>query len=558
MIRTFCTNKIRESESLNGSDWMFSPDSGQYRGQHFPIVVPGCWESLPAFSNYRGSGCYSRLIEAAGNIRLVFKGVSHTADIYLDGEHLAHHYNAYTAFSAIALNVPSGEHKLEVRVDNSFSEESALHVPNDYYSYGGISRGVVLEHLEDAFIEYLHVIPQKTAAGWDAAVTVRVRNLSSQTLPTTLCCEVAGQACSEPLVLPANGTTQWTQTYSFTDVAEWDIEAPNLHYLSAELSDTEGTYDDLIERFGFREILTEGKDLLLNGKKLRIKGFCRHEDHPMFGCALPLQAIAQDIEIVKDLGGNAIRTVHYPNDELFLDLCDEQGILVWEENHARGLSEEQMRTLHFEEQAEQVIREMINDHFNHPSIFIWGILNECASETVFGRSCYEKQFDLIQHLDTSRPWSTASCKMKDELCLDLSTVISYNIYPEWYVPLPTGDFLADLYDWVQTQAGGQDKPFLITEVGAGAVYGYRNPAAPKWSEEYQRQALEAQISAIFAQDGCSGIFIWQLTDVKVSSEWFANRPRSMNNKGVVDEYRRGKLAYDTVQKLFREQPSYVE
>ena len=105
------------------------------------------------------------------------------------------------------------------------------------------------------------------------------------------------------------------------------------------------------------EMEISGKDILLNGKKLRIRGLCRHEDHPQFGCALPYSAIAADLEIIRHLGANSVRTSHYPNDELFLDLCDEQGILVWEENHARGLSEADMKNPNFEAQAERVIEE---------------------------------------------------------------------------------------------------------------------------------------------------------------------------------------------------------
>lgn len=116
----------------------------------------------------------------------------------------------------------------------------------------------------------------------------------------------------------------------------------------------------------------------------------------------------------------------------FLDLCDELGILVWEENHARGLSLEQMQNPRFEAQAEQVIREMIDAHYNHPSVYIRGILNECASDSEYGKTCYEKQFSLIRALDRSRPCSFASCKFKTDPCFGLCDVVSYNIYPLWY------------------------------------------------------------------------------------------------------------------------------
>ncbi len=556
MIRTFRTNKIRKTTCLSGSLWEFSPCSGEWKGKVYPVAVPCCWESLPDFSAYRGVGVFTKKFEAKGTIRLVFKGVSHTARVCVDGKEVGSHYNAFTPFSIVVKGLEEGCHKLEVYADNTFSEASALHVPNDYMSYGGISRGVVLEELEDAYIEYVHAVPIKEEDGWKVRTAVKVNSVSDEEKTYKLIVQVEGQpAVAEEVILKGGEDVIVEKVISSEDVEVWEMENPRLYGISAVLS-AEEPVDDLIDRFGYREVRVDGKDILLNGKKIRIKGFCRHEDHPMYGCALPFAAIEQDLQIAKDLGANAIRTSHYPNDELFLDLCDEQGIWVWEENHARGLSEEQMRNPNFERQAEDCIREMITAHMNHPSIIIWGILNECASETEYGYECYKKQYELIHQMDDSRPRSSASCKFKTDLCFGLPDIVSYNIYPEWYHDAPTGEYLADLYNWVQTDSEGKGKPFLITEIGAGAIYGYRTPAMCKWSEEYQAKALENQITAVLGQEGCSGIFIWQFCDVRISFEWFSNRPRTMNNKGIVDEYRRRKLSYDVVKRLYHSYSDY--
>ncbi len=556
MIRTFRTNKIRKTTCLSGSLWEFSPCSGEWKGKVYPVAVPCCWESLPDFSAYRGVGVFTKKFEAKGTIRLVFKGVSHTARVCVDGKEVGSHYNAFTPFSIVVKGLEEGCHKLEVYADNTFSEASALHVPNDYMSYGGISRGVVLEELEDAYIEYVHAVPIKEEDGWKVRTAVKVNSVSDEEKTYKLIVQVEGQpAVAEEVILKGGEDVIVEKVISSEDVEVWEMENPRLYGISAVLS-AEEPVDDLIDRFGYREVRVDGKDILLNGKKIRIKGFCRHEDHPMYGCALPFAAIEQDLQIAKDLGANAIRTSHYPNDELFLDLCDEQGIWVWEENHARGLSEEQMRNPNFERQAEDCIREMITAHMNHPSIIIWGILNECASETEYGYECYKKQYELIHQMDDSRPRSSASCKFKTDLCFGLPDIVSYNIYPEWYHDAPTGEYLADLYNWVKTDSEGKGKPFLITEIGAGAIYGYRTPAMCKWSEEYQAKALENQITAVLGQEGCSGIFIWQFCDVRISFEWFSNRPRTMNNKGIVDEYRRRKLSYNVVKRLYHSYSDY--
>lgn len=551
MIRTFCTHEIRKVRELSGSLWEFSPCTGNLAGRKYRTAVPGCWESMPDFSSYRGVGVFSREIETEGAFRLVFKGVSHTARVCLDGREIGSHYNAYTPFAVAVTDVMAGRHLLEVYADNTFGEASALHIPNDYMSYGGISRGVLLEELTDTYIEYIHAVPVMEKDGWKALVSLKVKNWSAAGKACRLYLDLAGIASEAmELTLEAGGEKTVDFQLSAAEAETWEIKNPKLYTVRATLSDENGAFDDQIDRMGFREIRTEGKDILLNGKKLCIRGFCRHEDHPMFGCALPYAAIQQDLETAMDLGANAIRTAHYPNDELFLDLCDEQGILVWEENHARGLTLEHMQNPNFERQAETCIEEMITAHINHPSVIIWGILNECASDTEYGYECYKKQYDLIKHMDFSRPRSSASCKFKTDICFGLPEIVSYNLYPEWYHETPASEYVKDIYDWVQRESEGSGKPFLVTEIGAGAIYGFRSHTLCKWSEEYQAKALEDQITAVLEQEGCSGIFIWQLCDVRVSDEWFASRPRTMNNKGIVDEYRRRKLAYDVVKRIY--------
>ncbi|MDD7738514.1 MAG: glycoside hydrolase family 2 TIM barrel-domain containing protein [Fusicatenibacter sp.] len=557
MIRTFCTNRIRKTEELSDSLWKFSPCAGEHSGQVYQVSVPTCWESIPDFAAYRGEGVFTREFQAGGTIRLVFQGVSHTARICVDGREAGRHYNAYTPFSCVVKGLQEGIHTLEVYADNSFSEKSALHVPNDYMSYGGISRGVVLEQLKGAYIEYVHAVPLREDSVWKADLKVKVNSVSEEDCCYRLNIRLeTGEEVVEEFSLKAGEEKILSHRILAGQVEPWCIENPKLYTVNAVLLDETGAVDDLTERMGFREIKTEGKDLLLNGKKLRIKGFCRHEDHPMFGCALPYSAICQDLMIMRDLGANAVRTSHYPNDQLFLDLCDEMGILVWEENHARGLSLEQMQNPYFEEQAETCIVEMITAHINHPCILIWGILNECASDTPYGYECYKKQYELIKEMDTSRPRSSASCKFKTDLCFGLPEIVSYNLYPEWYHDESAKDYVKEIYEWVQNESEGRNKPFLVTEIGAGAIYGYRTPTMCKWSEEYQAKALEDQMMAVLEQEGCSGVFLWQFCDVRISPEWFSNRPRTMNNKGIVDEYRRRKLSYDVVKRIFHSYPDY--
>lgn len=553
MIRAFATHKIRKNEELSACLWDFStlPDKGE--SISMKAAVPSCWETYPETSTYRGKACYERNFYGEGNIRLEFKGVGHTAEVFLDDKKITEHYNAYTPFSAIVKNLSQGEHHLKVYTDNSFGPQSALHVPNDYQSYGGISRPVVLEKLGGIYITKLHFTPIWEGNKWFCDIEVGLENLADEMFSGKVDLHLEDETIAV-LSVEIEGNSKknfMIEHIACPQVTAWSPENPVLYSIATILEDGQGTaVDDLIDRIGFREVRIQGKDILLNGNKLRIKGFNRHEDHPHFGGAIPYAAMQYDLMLMKDMGANSVRTSHYPNDELFLDLCDELGILVWEENHARGLSEEDMRNPNFEKQCEDCIREMIEAHYNHPSIYIWGILNECASHTEYGKECYSKQYQLIKELDKSRPSSSASCQFKTDICLGLPEIISYNIYPQWYLDTPVDEYMDDLYDWVQEETEGAGKPFLITEIGAGAIYGYRTPTEVKWSEEYQMHTIEKQLTAVLEHEDCSGVYIWQFCDCRVSDSWFATRPRTMNNKGIVDEYRRPKLAYEMVKKIF--------
>ena len=476
MIRTFERHKVRKQTELTGCLWEFEPCCGEYGGQKFTLATPGCWENHPLFADYRGEGIFRKCFPATGDIRIECKGVSHTATVYLDGRKIAHHYNAYTPFSVIVSDLQPGEHMLEIKADNRFHEESALHVPNDYMSYGGVSRPVVVEELNEIYFEHVHVKTYMKDKKWHARISTAISVLKT------------GQCKGKEITVKGrigNTNTVFDWKLSLTeqehyelqkeleidDVKPWSPENPQLYSVELQVTRGEQILDDIIDRFGFREICVEGQNIRLNGKSLRIKGVCRHEDHPDYGCALPYQTIYNDLVLVQQMGANSIRTAHYPNDEIFLDLCDELGILVWEENHARGLEEDRMKHPLFEAQAEAVIREMILNHYNHPSIFIWGILNECASETVLGRSCYEKQFDLIRKMDDTRPCTFASCKFFQDMCFDLSDVISCNLYPRWYVDKPVKDYLDEVYGWIEEDGKGKGKPFIVSEIGAGGLYG---------------------------------------------------------------------------------------
>jgi beta-glucuronidase len=552
MKRLFAEHYIRKVTELDGI-WQCHLLDSQNEGQRNvnTMVVPGCIENHPSCMQYRGRAKYTKNILAQGNIRLWFGGVSHTAKVYFDGQFVGEHYNAYTGFEIVIPDVERGEHILEVYTDNSFGLISALHVENDYYTYGGIIRPVQMEILDYCYIQNIHIDMEKKSGSWQIRQLVKIKNLSCKEKRICIQARLEGEVLHESGMIQISPNEEFTYEWKtcISDVEDYLPANPKLYMWEIRLGNETGEWiDDLLERSGFREIKIKENHIYLNGEKVKIKGVNRHEEYGDLGCCIPLDIMYRDIMLMKEMGVNFVRTSHYQNDERFLDLCDENGILVWEEGHARALDEEQMKNPYFMEQSKTGIREMIEYHYNHPSIIIWGILNECASHTEYGRTCYQQLFALIKELDQSRLTTFASCHDQDDICLDLPDILSFNIYPLWYLAEKPEDYLQRLHQYIRKQ-GKEGKPLLISEIGAGAIYGYRSLANEKWSEERQAEILEAQLQAVLADQECSGVCIWQFADCRVSEEWFYMRPNCRNNKGILNQYRHPKLAYEKVKEI---------
>ena len=528
MERLFDTHIIRKSRECAPLWTLTILDAGGLTGPE-KVIVPSVWESHPALRKYRGRGMYEQKIAAGGNVRIWLGGVSFP----------------------LAQSLPEGEHTLRVEADNRFDADSALHIPNDYYAYGGINRPVIVEEVGNVYITWLHVTPRKTAGGWTVDAQVSVRNLGDQPFHGTLRLSLARKEATEEIEIQSHETSLFELSMDCGKVTPWSPENPALYQVMATLLENGEAIDDLIDRIGFREIRVEGKKLLLNGQPLLLKGFNRHEEFGSLGLSAPVEAMMQDIHLMRDLGANCVRTCHYPNDPLFLDLCDETGLLVWEESHVRGFTEDKMRHPRFMEQLRQCTIEMVEQHYNHPAIFIWGSLNECADDTEYGAACYREIFALLQESDQSRPVTAALLERPGGKVYGDMDVVSINIYPQWYHNTPVQDGLnRKLLE--AAQGGGENKPVIVSEIGAGAIYGYHDPfGEAKWSEERQCTILKEQITAVLSHPDVMGIFLWQFADVRVAEEWAMGRPRTYNNKGVVDEYRRPKMAYQVVKELFK-------
>ena len=220
-----------------------------------------------------------------------------------------------------------GEHALEIVADNRFSEESALHVPNDYMSYGGVTRAVSVERIGSAYVRSVHVTPECVGGKWRAHVRVCVVNLEERA-PMSVEVGAAGEKLAFGARTMPAGESVLEGTLLPADVRTWSPASPALYTVTVRLFRDGTPVDDLVDRFGFREVRVEGKRILLNGAPLRVRGVCRHEGHPHYGCALPFASKAHDLALIRDLGANSVRPRTMNNKGVFdeyrrLKLCAE-------------------------------------------------------------------------------------------------------------------------------------------------------------------------------------------------------------------------------------------
>jgi len=554
---------VREVESLDGEwDFVVAPerrDRGRLpRTYSRRVYVPSAWETIPGLETYRGRGWLRRRFHAPGGkaMRFAFGAVSHTAAVYVDGRRVACHYDGFIPWDVVVPGLKAGEHELVVEVENTFGKHSALHTAGAaHWSSGGITRPVELQAVPEVFIDKVFATPVRRRGGWDLDVRVRLRNVGRKTLRRRVAASVAGKRIEVgAATLGPRKTRELRARLGPLRVRPWSAESPTLYDLTIELRDDDAAVDDLIDRVGFREIKVRGKRLLLNGRPLRLRGYNRHEYHAQYGSALPVEAMAHDLRLLRDLGCNFVRTSHYPNDMRFFDLCDRMGFYVWEETNSTGVGFKHPK---YREQITACAETMVAWHFNRPSIVIWATLNECDSRTPSGRREYARMLNLLRKLDGSRPVTFASNAWQNDVCLDLVDIVSWNWYEAWYwgSTASVREGIDRLLAWQDSarSKGGKGKPVILSEFGAGGFHGFRSPAHEKWSEEYQSDVLDESLRVYLNHPRICGAAIWQFCDVRVTeTPRGTGPPRSHNNKGTFDELRRPKLSYGAVRRRMHE------
>ncbi|GHU24534.1 beta-glucuronidase [Spirochaetia bacterium] len=559
MNRLFEENKNRNIVSLDGV-WQFKTDennAGLAQGWALSppadchdMPVPSLWTCMPGFYRYEGVAWYFRRFTASGFTALVFHGVTGLADVYVDGVHAGQHYGGWTGFEVLLKNLTSSEHFLALRVNSTSNHTDTIPLTvADWFHHGGIMRGTELHLHDTARITHFairYTLSHLKDGKADATVVCSLRFFSNttQSIQRTVKMLVDGKVVAETAVSIA-GKGEAKITFELKQINLWSPDSPALYRFDAEIED-----DGVADMTGFRLLEARDGKILLNGKAVKLKGVNRHEEHPDFGHALPLSLHYKDMAIIKEAGCNTIRGSHYPNDQRFLDLCDREGMLFWEEVPMWQFHEAQHKNQLVLERACTMHTQMVERDINHPSIIMWGLHNENDMTTQAAFSFSKSLAETIRTLDSSRLLTYATMMPLEDICFSLVDVVSVNKYFGWYVG-ESADwkiFLRDFYKKLDDEGFG-DKPVIISEFGAGAIPGVRNFDAPKWSEDFQADYLDYTLKLFLADPRIAGTYIWQYCDIRVGWDSLG-RPRGFNNKGIVDEYRRPKLAYKMVKSCY--------
>lgn len=411
------------------------------------IDLPHTWNSQDATDfapGYRRSGSWYRkqlnLQPKKGNrYFLYFEGANITTAVYVNGKRCGGHIGGYIGFEVeLTEFLKPGTNEILVRVDNAYNREIIPSNKSDFFIFGGITRDVWLKevpnvHLERAFI----TTPAVTSKSANAEINIRLNAGNGPVKGYTIHCSVIDPKGNNVFEEEKTVASLEKVNFQFENLKKpmlWSVDEPNLYQVNLELLKDGKAVDRITERYGYRWF--EFKDhgaFYLNGERLLLRGTHRHEEHARFGAAMPNELHVRDMKMIKDMGANFVRLGHYPQDPEVYKACNELGLIVWDELPwcRGGVGNEAWK-----QNTKAMLREMIDQNRNHPSVMFWSLGNEIYwlpdfedGDNVGELNAFLKELnDLAHSLDPSR--MTAIRKYYEGS--DIPDVFSPSIWSGWY------------------------------------------------------------------------------------------------------------------------------
>lgn len=521
------------------------------------MTVPGCFDVVCRYAKQRGTAQYRKVVyiqETASNAAWKIEGMGLRGRFFVDGRMVGESCLPYSHIEFETGPLSAGEHIFSAALDNNISDDNGeLFRPNyDFYAFGGFYHGMSLV-LQTQKLQLDRVVV-RTKDYRNGSVELELEALCGASFPTSLSASVQFDGGAWKSVRFTGGKAE----LKVDGYKLWSPEHPNLHTVRVKYQGS------MVQtRFGIRTVETRGSEILLNGESIFLKGVNRHESHPSFGSATPEQVMVGDIHLIKSLGANFVRGSHYSQSQRFLDLCDEAGLMVWEESLGWGNDPGQLADPVFIERQKEQTRLMVRQSINHPSVIIFAFLNEMKSDTREGRDIADILIRTIKEEDSGRLISFACNRITKDMAHVNTDIISFNTYPAWIEKktLPDAssetmririqDKFNEIVDCFRKKYG--DKPIIVSESGTCGLYGYRDETAAQWTEDFQAEYVGHAMDAAFANKEIKGFTIWQFADTDSfhrSGGSLRTKPLGQNLAGIFDAYRRPKKLAGVVREKF--------
>lgn len=529
---------MRNIEIIN-KQWFFKKGEGTV-----PSIIPTDWEAvdLPYTWNgkdgqdggndyYRGKGCFVKeLIKSdfpEGEEHYIqLDGVNSSAEVYFNGKKIASHDGGYSTFRARLEDV-GDSNILAVIADNSPNDYVYPQVA-DFTFYGGIYRdvkiiGVAKSHFDLDYYGAPGIMVTPKINGKDADVEVQAYADGTVEFTVTDGESIIASATAEGKNPTAN--------IKIENVHLWDgVKDPFLYTLTARLIVDGEAVDEISTRFGCRSFKVDPqKGFILNGREYPLRGVSRHQDRPDIGNALLPEHHREDIELICEMGANTIRLAHYQHSQVFYDLCDEKGLVIWAEIPYISKHMPDGR-----ENTKTQMTELVCQNYNHPCIVTWGLSNEITMNGDSDPTLIENHKmlnDLVHSLDKTRPTTMAALTMcsPDKELVHISDILSYNHYFGWY------GGKVDMYGpWFDDfHKKYPDKAIGISEYGCEALNWHSsNPEQGDYTEEYQAYYHEELIKQIADRPYLWATHVWNMFDFAADARAEGGE-NGMNHKGLV-------------------------
>jgi len=531
---------MRTVKNIN-DNWKFTKENADVskaiccEAEH--INLPHTWNNIDGQDGgndyYRGRCFYFKDLDIPNlfegqEVYLEFHGVNSSADVYLNGQHLARHDGGYSTFRVNITNAINKENNLAVAVDNS-PNRMVYPQKADFTFYGGIYRDVnmIIVEKNHFCLNYygspsIKITPEMR--GNSAIVRFEAWATGGEAVRFTI------PGVSEVYAPVTDGKAEATTEIS--NVHLWDgLNDPHLYTATAELLQECKTVDKIQTKFGCRSFdFDKDKGFILNGKPYPLRGVSRHQDFKDVGNAITKEMQDNDMDIMLDIGANTIRLAHYQHDQYFYDLCDEKGMIIW--------AEIPYITEHLPEANENTVSqltELIVQNYNHPSIVSWGLSNEITAVGGDREEIYEQHRilnDLAHKLDATRPTCMAHVFMLDidSKLVMLPDIASYNLYYGWYLgELKDNDEFFDTF-----RAKYPDAIMGLSEYGADASPKLHTPKPEKgdYTEEYQAVYHEHMAKMIDERPYLWATHVWNMFDFAADGRDEGGE-RGLNQKGLV-------------------------